>query len=338
MEKRKRRDGRLSESSRYKAGALSCWQGRSTPPGLAPAYWYQRVTALDLNAPVLSEQGTRGIAFLGYACEEGVRRNQGRIGAADGPEAIRKMLAKMANHLDPALRLFDAGTVSCPDGDLESTQEQFGERVLQLLEAGFFPVLLGGGHDIAYATHRGLQAYVARHQPDLQVGVINLDAHFDLRKPVEGPNSGTPFFQIASEKQNQQQDFHYLVLGIQPAANTPSLFQTATELKVQTVTMSRLHTGPFAEIVALVDAFIAPLDHVHLSIDLDGFASAFAPGVSAPSPMGMDPQLGLQLLRHIWQSGKVMALEVAEMNPLYDQDGGTARLAARLIGVLLQGA
>ena len=72
-------------------------------------------------------------------------------------------------------------------------------------------------------------------------------------------------------------------------------------------------------------------DHIYVTIDLDGFSSAYAPGVSAASPMGFSPYMVLECLKTIIGSGKLISLDIAEMNPKYDIDGQTAKLAASLM-------
>ena len=77
-------------------------------------------------------------------------------------------------------------------------------------------------------------------------------------------------------------------------------------------------------------------DLIYLSIDLDGFASAYAPGVSAPSPMGFQPDVALKVINYLVQSQKLVSTDLVELNPKYDLDNATARLAARLIYEVLE--
>ena len=77
--------------------------------------------------------------------------------------------------------------------------------------------------------------------------------------------------------------------------------------------------------------FMESVDKLYITIDLDGFSSAYAPGVSAASPMGFSPAIVIACLEKILSSKKVMSLDFAEMNPKYDRDNQTAKLAASLI-------
>ena len=69
---------------------------------------------------------------------------------------------------------------------------------------------------------------------------------------------------------------------------------------------------------------------------MDGFSSAFAPGVSAPSPMGFSPQIAFRVFELIAKSKKLIAMDVVELNPRFDQDQATARLAARCVEYVLR--
>jgi len=73
-----------------------------------------------------------------------------------------------------------------------------------------------------------------------------------------------------------------------------------------------------------------------VTIDLDGFSSAYAPGVSASSPMGFSPEVVLESLELIFASKKMISIDIAEMNPKYDIDNRTAKLAASLVHFVLE--
>ncbi|MFT7055236.1 MAG: formiminoglutamase [Roseivirga sp.] len=305
------------------------WKGRDEPRFGQSNYWHELVQCCQLN-DITSTQHKQ-IILLGYACEEGVRRNQGRLGAAEGPDAIRKMMAVLPNHFETKIGLFDVGNFECSDQELEDVQTFLGHSVAELLQLGAFPVLLGGGHDIAYAHYTGIRAFLNQALKKESIGVINLDAHFDLRSKEQGNTSGTPFFQMAKDCQEEGQEFHYLCLGIQKAANTKLLFDTAERLGAEWLESSDYTINNWEDIEHKLNSFLAKVDHVYLTIDLDGFSSAYAPGVSAPSPMGFTPDVVLKTLEVLFQSKKVISMDLAEMNPVYDQDNATARLAARLV-------
>ncbi|NQZ45204.1 MAG: formimidoylglutamase [Flavobacteriaceae bacterium] len=305
----------------YRSPAKKHWSGRQSD---AQLYLHEKVETLAVDE---LRPATRQFGLLGYACDEGVHLNQGRIGANEGPEAIRRMLGKMPNHMNENQRLIDLGSVVCDDHDLDGTQELLAEKVALILENNTFPILVGGGHDMAYGHYNGIKNYLLAKKKRPSIGIINFDAHFDLRNDKDGPTSGTPFFQIA----NENEPFEYLCLGIRKDANDPDLFEIAHDLNVTYVLKNTFRIEFVKEINTWIRAFMDKVDHVYVTIDLDGFASAYAPGVSAPSPMGFSPDVVLESLETITASGKLISLDIAEMNPKFDVDGMTARLAASLI-------
>lgn len=303
------------------------WSGRKSDQ---LDYWHQAVqTISNLNLVQTSE---KKVGILGYAGEEGVIRNQGRLGTLEGPAAIRKMLGSVAYHLPENLSLLDYGDIFTINQDLEGSHEAISKITFDLLKSNHFPVLLGGGHDLAYAHGRGVQHYIAEKGEKL--GIINLDAHFDLRPLANGKaHSGSPFLQLAQEFPD---NFHYLALGIQRAANPKSLFQTAENLNARYLVMEDFRLNNWEYIEEQIIWFLDSVNKVYLSIDLDGFSSAFAPGVSAPSPMGFNPQIAFKVFELIAKSKKLISLDVVELNPKFDQDNATGRLAARAIEYILR--
>ncbi len=297
------------------------WIGRNSSEVL---YLHEKVQLVPLSE---LESTKSAFTLLGYACDEGVHRNQGRIGAKNGPDAIRRVLAKMPNHLNETTSLIDVGNIHCNDGRLEATQKTLSNTVTELLRKNKRPILIGGGHDIAYGHYNGIKNHLLSKKKRPSIGIINFDAHFDLRNDVNGASSGTPFFQIA----NENEPFHYLCLGIRKDANDKVLFKTAQEFDVTFVDRNTFRIQFSKEINTWIRAFMEKVDHIYVTIDLDGFSSAYAPGVSAPSPMGFSPDIVLESLDTIMASSKLISIDIAELNPKYDLDGRTAKLAASLL-------
>ena len=307
------------------------WTGRSDQeekPALARR-WHQNIQSY--HEKIIGP----GIALLGLACDEGVKRNHGRVGASNGPWHIRKAMANLPWHrLDPA---YDAGDIKCPNGNLEDTHQNYSEKITALLDRQLIPVGLGGGNDISWGSYMGLINHLSKQPPaktPLQVGIINFDAHFDLRLPEQGPSSGTPFWQMAQFSEKSGIPFHYLCLGISASSNTRALFHRAQNLGVTYRMDNLFNLLNLESLKADVQHFISSKDHIYLTIDLDVFPASLAPGVSAPSVRGIPLEIVEPLLNTILESGKIRLFDLAELNPEYDIDHQTARLAARLIHLL----
>ena len=301
----------------YKAPNTSDWQGRQSSQ---QEYLYQRMECLNLSD--LKDSTNPSFGILGYAVDEGVRRNQGRDGASKGPQSFRTSFGKLANHFDPSVQLFDLGEIHCVDKNLEQAQEYLAESVYKILNNGIKPIIIGGGHDIAYGHFKGIQ----KAYPNMTVGIINFDAHLDLRPFDQGAHSGSPFNQIATEVD----DFHYLCIGFRKNANPPSLLKRADELQVQLIDRELSTIQHLDQVFESIDSFTKKVDLLYITIDLDGFADCYAPGVSAPSPLGFDVDFSLACVKQLMSKGKVISVDLAELNPAFDIDSRTSKLAAAL--------
>lgn len=175
----------------WQATPASLWQGRDDSAEAPNALrLFQTIARAERFAP---QEMPGDIALLGFACDEGVRRNKGRTGAADGPATLRRALANMASHQGHD-RCVDMGTISVDGEQLEAAHQALREAVADCQRAGKRTLVLGGGHETAFGHGAGvLDAF-----PGEKVGIINLDAHLDLRF-ADCASSGTPFRQLALE-------------------------------------------------------------------------------------------------------------------------------------------
>jgi arginase family enzyme len=164
------------------------------------------------------------LVLVGYACDEGVRRNGGRVGAAQGPAAMRRQLPRMGTLFNPefgidlrhALRISDAGDIAASDSaaSLEQIHAALRARVASLVARGKVPFVVGGGNDQSFANASGLLD-AKRGESSLRLGVINIDAHFDVRPmlPAADPSapplahSGSPFRQLLDSDRVLGRDF-----------------------------------------------------------------------------------------------------------------------------------
>lgn len=308
----------------YQPAIPSLWQGRSDT---AAERFFQKINFIhspeELNSPPKT-------IFLGFASDAGVVRNLGRPGAKSGPDQIKSCLAKLPCPEDQVF--IDLGNIVCEGDSLESAQQELADLVSLCHNHGHKTILLGGGHDIAWGHYQGLAPHYSK------LGIINFDAHFDLRpwEKNQPGHSGTPFSQIAHHCAEHKLPFNYCCIGIQKSGNTPSLFARAEGLNVPYLSAAEIYEQSMAWQIAFLDDYMLNLDHIYLTLCLDVLAECYAPGVSAPQPLGLTPWQILPLLKYIIQSGKVVSFDVAELSPPLDQEQKTARLAALIIAELLE--
>lgn len=279
----------------------------------------------------LSEGEIPRCVLIGFPSDEGVRRNHGRPGASGGTLAIRNQLYRMTPppHDEDKFRELvgktrDIGNIAVTM-NLEAGQDDLGKVVADLLEAGTIPVILGGGHETAFGHFLGYA------KSDRKTSILNIDAHADVRPLKEGKaHSGSPFFQALIHESGYCEK--YLVGGLQPHSTAKAHLEFIEQ-----------HGGSYTFREETNVTSISGLMHEHdsrhlmVTFDLDAVDQAFAPGVSAPCVNGLHPDLWLTAAYLAGRHEKVTSFDISEMNPEYDRDSQTARLAALTIWHFLQG-
>lgn len=276
----------------------------------------------------------QAVSLLGFGSDAGVARNKGRSGARQAPDLIRQALANMAWH--QSTPLYDLGNITCQGDQLEHAQSAAAGVICAALP--YTPIIvLGGGHEVAWATFQGLAGHLQQTGAQApRIGIINFDAHFDLRAFESDtseikPSSGTPFYQIQRFCAEHNWCFHYACLGVSRASNTAALFERADELGVWYVEDKALSSINHIYHMTQLQHFIDDCDYLYLTIDLDVFPASTAPGVSAPAARGVSIEALTPFIdRILHYKNKLMIADIAEYNPIYDVDHQTARLAARL--------
>ncbi|WP_313135772.1 formimidoylglutamase [Paracoccus jeotgali] len=295
------------------------WQGRSDPED----------GARTLRLHHIANRDGADRALIGFACDAGVIRNQGQPGAAQGPQAIRQAMANLSAP-EGLPGFHDHGDVVLAGEDPGPGQQALGLAVAGLLRDHARVLVLGGGHETAVGSWQGLRAAL----PDARIGIVNIDAHPDIRAiGAAGASSGTPFFQI---HQTEPDRFDYAVLGLAAEGNTLALTDRAQEWGVTVVPDHALQRGAEAAYPA-IDAIAARCDTIYLSVDLDVLPASLAPGVSSPAARGVPLHVVEAMIDRVLATGKVRLADIVELSPPHDPAGLTARVAALIARRLLAG-
>lgn len=253
----------------------------------------------------------------------------GRKGAADGPTAIRERLAATKTHH------FDAGPVgSIGDlGDLdfagdardplpETVAEQqdhlqrFATRDIHASDT--FPVFLGGDNSMTYPNAAPLLDRGS-------LGVVNFDAHLDVREVRDDPTSGTPYRQLFEAGLDA-----YACIGARHFETSSAYADYVYERGGEVVTAEEVGEDPVVA-AELAMAAMGTLDALYVSVDLDVLDESAAPGVSAPTPGGLSTRELYRMLRLVTSDDRLAGFEVVECAPPLDRDGRTVDAAARTV-------
>ncbi len=292
-----------------------------------------------------SEQAYQNATHVLIGCpqDEGVRRNNGRVGAALAPDKIRERLYKLQVPETPEIKLYDAGNINIDFFDftdtelredipeitketkdhdgLERAHKYLTKAVKQFLKDGKKVIVLGGGNDISYADVRALSELHGH------IAAINIDAHLDMRI-ADKMTSGTPYRRLIEDGLLHPHHFHEF--GIRPETNAAFYLKSATEMGVNLHYFQDIIVNDAASVFGnlLKTLSDSPL---FLGLDMDAIHAADAPGVSASSPIGFTAKEVSHFIRKAAQLNNLLIFEITEVNPRYDIDGQTSKLAAHFI-------
>jgi formiminoglutamase len=267
---------------------------------------------------------TASVVILGCPQDEGVRRNNGRPGAANAPAAIREQFYKLTP-FNINKRVFDLGDVNL-SGTLEETHDVLTAVVAQVLRDGKRLIILGGGNDISYADGCamsevfGINDWIA----------VNIDSHLDVRAD-QPRNSGTPYRQLLEEKLLHPTSFYEV--GFQSHFCSPIYYEYIRSLGVNRISLELLRSRAEADIELSENIRQKFIHHssalsTFFGFDMDAVRSADAPGTSAPSPLGLKASEFIRLVKYAASLANTRIVEFTEVNPNFDIDYRTVKLVA----------
>lgn len=245
-------------------------------------------------------------------------------GLATNPASTRLPEERKADVLDLAARASDAG--------------------LAILQAGNFPVFLGGDHSIAIGTISA----VARHclPLDRPVHVLWIDAHADYNTPETSPSGnlhGMPLALLCGEAEFDE-SFRGEWLGRIEARNVTVFGARSIDREerrlvqargVDVVDMRKIdQIGVVAAMQKVIDKARAEGAHLHVSFDVDSIDPAIAPGGGTLVPGGLTYREAHLVMEMLHDSGVVGSLDVVELNPFLDHGGKTATVMVDLVASL----
>jgi arginase len=278
---------------------------------------------------------------------------QSRRGVDMGPSAVR--VAGLEAKLEAlGYRVEDKGNVPVALAETKSagdphakylkeiaeTCSKEAELVIQTLEAGKIPLVLGGDHSIAAGTVSGLSEFHRRSKH--RVGLLWIDAHSDINTPDSSPSGnvhGMPLGAIMGLFPGPLTDMY----GFCPKVNPDNVvlvgIRDVDEVERQNIRKAGVHTFTMRDIdergmrVVMEEALrLAGRNTVgyHVSLDMDWIDPEDAPGVGTPVWGGATYREGHLAMEIIADHGRMTSFEIVEVNPVLDERNQTAELAVEL--------
>jgi arginase len=262
-----------------------------------------------------------------------------RRGVDMGPSAIR--YARLKESLERlGITVNDHGNLRVPVPESASIDEQNAKYfpiiaavcdelagiVREIIDAGGFPLVLGGDHSIAMGTLAGVTR--ARGKAP---GVIWVDAHGDINTPLTSPSGNVHGMPVHFALEQHAVDPKRMAfIGLRDVDDGEK--KAIRELGVRTFTMADLDRLGMSRVVDEALAIVGDGENsVHVSFDMDGVDPVEAPGVGTPVRGGISYREAHLLMEGVAASGTLGSMEITEINPILDRENQTAILAVELI-------
>jgi agmatinase len=264
------------------------------------------------------------IAVVGIPMDLGVSN---RSGARLGPRAVRNVERIGPYH--PTCRNVPQSLVRAADvGDvpfrsrysLEQSLEDIEQYYRGLTLRGIRPLSVGGDHSVTYPILKALGK-------DAPLALVHIDAHCDTMGTYDGSkfHHGGPFRLAVLDGVLDPE--RTIQIGIRGASNMFWEFSHASGMTV--IYMEDFMALGVAGVVEKARQVVGDAP-VYVSVDVDGFDPAYAPGTGTPEVGGIVPREGLALLRGL-AGLQVVGADVVEVAPEYDPTTNTSQLAAQLL-------
>ena len=292
----------------------------------------------------------RNIDIIGVQIDFGASQK----GVAMGPLAIRYA------GLKPDLRAMgytvrDKGDIIPPEDGMSlrnmirfeqvnATNRQLYEAVTDTLSEGRFPLVLGGDHSVA----AGSVSAVAKHYEDQgEIGVIWIDAHGDWnseKSTISGNMHGMPYSAVCGWGPDSMVDFGQIPHFIPTKHCVQVAGHDFDKAEAQRMKSAGMNVFPMHDVDArgmteiMKDAIRIAGEGtvgIHLSFDVDAITPEYAPGTGTPVPNGITAREAFLAVEMIAASGKLISMDLVEVNPILDERNKTGQLASELIQLAL---
>lgn len=289
----------------------------------------------------------RSIEFINMPINLGCNRH----GVEQGGSAIRTY---GLNNIFHKHNITDAGDISCKSiSELEKSDNDnnrmknlkeilasdsiLADKILEALNNGMFPLVFGGDHSLSWGSISGISSYYSA-----DIGCIYLDAHGDFNSAESSPTGhvhGMHMYYLMGYGEGRYVDFYNHGRKVNPKnvyfLGTRSLDygeqMLAEREKLNIFSTSTIHNAGVEKIFQQLAIAIAPLQHIHFSLDIDCIDPIYAPGTGVPEPDGLTVEEVEYLTSKILSTGKVVSMDLVEFNPHLDSYDRTLQVCVKLL-------
>jgi formiminoglutamase len=281
----------------------------------SPASFYKNIRVFGEKMP--DYKGAH-LAIFGIKEERG---NLGNVGAAQGPDEIRKKLYNLKRG-NGSYKIVDLGNLNIGH-DLNETCTRVSEVCRILLESNVLPIILGGTHDLDYGQYCGYETL------EKLVSFLNVDAFLDLEDHENVPENRKHIHRILLHEPNYL--FSYTHLAYQTYLIDPLSVSVLEKLYFEAFRVGQLRTN-----IQEVEPAIRNADL--LSFDITSIRSADAPGNALAQPFGLTGEEACQICWYAGQNEKLSSIGFYEYNPRWDDEQNkTASVVATMLWYFIEG-
>ena len=279
---------------------------------------------------LFTADGPAEIALLGAPMKE---RSVTPAAYDRAPDLIRQTLRRFSTYnvetgLEFGLRIRDRGNLPIEALTPAEAFDPLSDAALACTSQHALTLLLGGHNGVTRPAAHGLGV------PLEEVGLITLDAHFDLRDTDEGPMNGNP---IRCLLEDGLPGRNICQIGLAPYANSPAMHRIAQDAGIGVSTIADVRGFG---IIRLIDDALARLSHVSaimVDFDIDVIDRSQCPGAPGARPGGMPVDMFFAAARHLAAQEKVKLVDLTEFDPALDVSDITALTAGRWVCEILAG-
>lgn len=242
------------------------------------------------------------------------------VGTRDGPRAVISASQQVELFdVDLGRESHAAGVATLdplePDArGPRAMHERIHRAALPVVRDGKFLIGIGGEHSVSSALVRAARA---RHK---RLSVLQIDAHADLRDSYQGE----PYSHAAVMRRIHDLGVPSVGVGIRNYSSEEAQFIRRHNIPIVTGRECHASNNWIGDVVGKLS------EEVYVTIDIDGFDPAYAPGTGTPEPGGLDWHQVAELLEAVTRARKVVAADVVEVRPI-PPNNVTEFLAAKLI-------